>query len=328
MRYTLAMRTVVAVLRGGPSSEYEVSLKTGSAVLEALDKDAFDARDIFIDRNGAWHLHGVEVAPERALKGIDVAFNAMHGEYGEDGQVQRLLEKLGTPYTGSGPFASATAFHKQRTKDAVKKLGVKVAHGVTVEAQDDIESLAHNLFRTFPHPAIIKPVAGGSSVGTTIANNFAQLQYALEQAFTVSPTALVEEFIPGREATVGVVDNFRNEPAYALMPVEIIPPAKHPFFSYEAKYGGETIERVPGNFSNEEKLELERLAKLVHQGMDLRHYSRSDFIIAKRGIYFLEVNTLPGLTQQSLLPKALGAIGSSLSQFLQHVIDLARKGKK
>ncbi len=321
------MRTVVAVLRGGPSSEYEVSLQTGASVLEALDKETYDARDIFIDRAGKWHLHGVTMTPERALKGSDVAFNALHGEYGEDGQVQRLLERLQLPYTGSGPHASSIAFHKQRTREAASKLGVKVAHGMLAEKTDDIETLAHQIFRSFPHPAIVKPVIGGSSVGTTVANNFAELQYALEQSFAVSPTALIEEFIKGREATVGVVDNFRDEKLYALMPVEIIPPSNHKFFSYDAKYSGETIERVPGNFSHAEKAELERLAKLVHEGLGLDHYSRSDFILSKRGIYFLEVNTLPGLTKESLLPKALNAVGSSLSQFLHHVLQLARRGK-
>ncbi len=319
------MRTVVGVLRGGPSSEYEVSLKTGASVLEHLDREQYDPRDIFISRDGTWHLHGIAVAPEKALQGVDVAFNAMHGEYGEDGQVQRLLERLGTPYTGSGVIASGTAFNKHLTKQEAKKLGVKVAHGMVVEDAGDSEALARQLFRSFPHPAIVKPVAGGSSVGTTIANNFHQLEFALDQAFKVSPQALIEEYIKGREATVGVLDDFRGEKFYALMPVEIIPPAQHSFFSYDAKYGGETIERVPGNFTHAEKAELERIAKLVHGGMGLSHYSRSDFILSKRGIYFLEVNTLPGLTKESLLPKALNAVGSSLSQFLHHVISLARR---
>ena len=319
------MRTVVAVLRGGPSTEYDVSLKTGASVLESLNREKYDPRDIFISRSGEWHLHGVPATPERALRGVDIAFNAMHGEYGEDGQVQRLLERLGVPYTGSGPFASSVAFHKQRTKEAVERVGVKVAHGVAVESAGDIEALAHRLFRTLPHPAIVKPVVGGSSVGTTIAHNFTELQFALEQAFAVAPTALVEEFIRGREATVGVLNHFRNEPTYALMPVEIIPPPEHAFFSYDAKYGGKTEERVPGNFSRTEKDELQRLAKLVHGGLGLNHYSRSDFIVSKRGIYFLEVNTLPGLTKESLLPKALHAVGAKLSDFLDHVLQLARK---
>src|SRR3989344_4484284 len=257
------MRTVVGVLRGGPSSEYEVSLKTGASVLEALDREKYEPRDIFISRSGEWHAHGVAMEPEKALKGIDVAFVAMHGEFGEDGRLQRQLDALGVPYTGSDAFASSLAFYKVHTKNAGRQLGGKIAHG--------------------PGPG----ARGGGAAG-------------------------------------GVVDDFGGERAYALMPVEITPPPHQPFFNYEAKYSGETTERCPGNFSDTEKGELERIAKVVHEGLSLAHYSRSDFIVSKRGIYFLEVNTLPGLTQESLLPKALRAVGSSLAHFLDHVISLAR----
>lgn len=317
------MRTVVGVLRGGPSSEYEVSLKTGASVLEHIDRDKYDPRDIFIDKSGEWHLHGLAVPPAKALHGVDVAFNAMHGEFGEDGMAQRLLDSLAVPYTGSGAFASATAFNKHLTKEAAKKLGVKIAHGVVVDRQDP-HALAHTLFRTFPHPAIVKPLASGSSVGVAVAHDYAGLVRALEGAFASAEKVLIEEFIKGREATVGVINDFRGEQAYALMPVEIIPAPHHGFFSYEAKYSGETKELVPGNFTQAEKDELAHLARAVHEGLNLAHYSRSDFIVSRRGVYFLEVNTLPGLTQESLLPKALTAVGSSLTEFISHVLHLAR----
>jgi len=319
------MRTVVGVLRGGPSREYEVSLKSGASVLAALNTDKFEARDIFIDRAGQWHSHGRSLSPEKALAGVDVVFIAMHGEYGEDGQVQRILDGLGVPYVGSDAFASTLAFNKHHTKEAAKKLGVKVAHGLVLEPakEGEIEALAHRLFRSFPHPAIVKPVSGGSSVGMHVAHTYHGLEHALRHASEHSPKILIEEFIPGREATVGVVDHFRGEKAYALMPVEIIPPPHKAFFDYDAKYSGESTERVPSHFDDATKTELERIAKVVHEGLNLRHYSRSDFIVSKRGIYFLEVNTLPGLTEQSLLPKALAAGGSSLSHFLEHVVNLA-----
>ena len=294
------MRTVVAVLRGGPSNEYSVSLKTGAAVLDALDKEKYEPRDIFIDRNGQWHMHGIGVPPEKALFGTDVVFNALHGHYGEDGQVQRLLEQLGVPYTGSGAVASAASFNKQQTKYLAQNLGVKVAYGIMVENTGDIETLAHTLFRTFPHPAIIKPVTGGFSQGTTIAENFNQLQYALAKAFDFAPQALVEEYIKGRDATVGVIQNFRNESAYALLPSpnEIL--------------------------SQKEKNSLIAIAKKIHEGLGLSHYSESDFVVSKRGIYFLEVNTLPNLSKESLFHKSLNAVGSSLSHFIDHVIGLSR----
>ena len=136
------MRTVVGVLRGGPSSEYEVSLKSGANVLEHLNKDKYEARDIFIDKEGQWHVHGRAVMPEKALIGVDVAFNVLHGEYGENGVVQKLLEEVGVPYTGSDAFASTIAFNKHSTREIVKKLGVKIAQGVLVEPGEDLDALS------------------------------------------------------------------------------------------------------------------------------------------------------------------------------------------
>ncbi len=297
------MRTVVGVLRGGPSSEYDVSLKSGAAVLEALDKDKYEPRDIFIDRDGQWHMHGIGVTPEKALFGTDVAFNALHGHYGEDGQVQRLLGQLGVPYTGSSAVASATSFNKQQTKYLAHNLGVKVAHGIMVENTGDTEAIAHTIFRSFPHPAIVKPVTRGSSHGTTIAENFIQLQFALNKAFDFAPQALVEEYIKGRDATVGVIQNFRNEATYALLPTP-----------------NETL-------SQKEKNGLIAIAKKIHDGLGLSHYSESDFVVSKRGIYFLEVNTLPHLAKESLFHKSLNAVGSSFSHFLDHVITLVMRRK-
>jgi D-alanine-D-alanine ligase len=322
------MRTVVGVLRGGPSSEYEVSLKTGASVLKHLNPEKFEARDIFVDRAGVWHLRGAGAAPDQALLGVDVVFNAMHGEYGEDGSVQRMLDALNMPYTGSGAAASRLAFDKHHTKAAIKRLAIKTPRALVLnERPQDFEEAAFEIFRTFPHPAFVKPAVGGSSVGAALAENFHALAWGLERAFDIAPKVLVEEYIKGREATVGVIDEFRNEKTYALMPVEIIPPQDQPFFNYEAKYGGKSVERVPGNFTSAEKDELARLARAVHAGMNLAHYSRSDFIVSPRGIYFLEVNTLPGLTEESLLPKAVEAVGSKLPDFLEHVITLARSGK-
>ncbi len=326
------MREVIGVLRGGPSSEYEVSLKSGASVLEALDREKYEPRDIFISRGGEWHLHGVPATPERALRGVDVVFNVIHGEYGEDGRLHQVLDSFGVPYTGAGADAAVLAFNKHHTREAVKNFGVKVAHGLVVDRppSGDAEATAFDIFRSFPHPAVVKPVIGGSSVGVTMAESFHGLVRGLERAWQVSPRALIEEFIPGKEATVGVIDNFRGEQTYALMPVEIIPPAKNPFFDYDAKYGGQSIERVPGNFTQEESSELSRVAKLVHQKLGTSHYSRSDFIVSKRGIYFLEINPAAavGLTKESLLPKAVAAVGAKLSDFLEHIINLARGQKR
>lgn len=324
------MKTVVGVLRGGPSSEYEISLKSGANVLSALNQEKHRPVDIFIDRQGRWHVYGIEMAPQKALQGIDVAFNVLHGEYGESGEVQKILESAGTPYTGSDAFSSTIAFNKHATKEIVKKIGVKVARGVLLEREgNDVEQMALNLFRTFPHPSMIKPVIGGSSVGMSVADSYHALLDGLQVAFEVSPTVLVEEFIKGKEATVGIIENFRNEPLYALLPIEIIPPPQHNFFSYEAKYSGKTIERVPGNFTSAEKKYLTGAAKKVHEALGALHYSRSDFIVAKRGIYFLEINSAAavGMTAESLFPKAIEAVGAKIPEFLDHIILLALHNK-
>jgi D-alanine-D-alanine ligase len=327
------MRTVVGVLRGGPSSEYEVSLRSGANVLSALDKEKYEPRDLFIDRSGAWHVFGAPVTPERALRGVDVAINVIHGEYGEDGRLHEILDSLAVPYTGSGKSASVLAFNKARTKQAVKKIGIKTPRAILVDAEDvkgDIEGFAYNIFRTFPHPAIVKPVIGGSSVGTTVVNNYHTLEWALEAAFRVSPQVLIEEYIKGREATVGVIDGFRGEKFYALMPIEIIPPKANAFFDYDAKYSGETIERVPGNFTAGQKEELMNAARRAHEALGVSHYSRSDFIVGRRGIYFLETNNASGvgMSDQSLFPKALAAVGAKMPDFIDHIVALAREDKK
>lgn len=312
-------------MRGGPSSEYDVSLKSGATILNALDREKYEPRDLFISRQGEWHAGGIALPPERALAGVDVAFNVIHGAFGEDGRVQRLLERHAVPYTGADAFASIIAFNKERTKDIARRAGIKVAHGVVAEPGGDVERQAFELFRSFPHPAIVKPVVGGSSVATTLADSYHALEHGLREAFKVAPAALVEEFIRGREATVGVVDGFRGQPAYALLPVEIASPPGHAFFSWDAKYGGQSTERCPGNFTPQEKHALERAAIRMHQEMELAHYSRSDFIVSPRGIYFLEINPAAavGMTEESLFPKALAAVGASLAEFTDHVVSLA-----
>lgn len=315
----------VAVLRGGPSDEHEVSLKTGANVLKHLNREPYRAIDVYIDRQGVWHMRGVPLAPERALGAVDVVFNAMHAQYGEDGTVQRLLDRLGVAYTGSGALASALAMNKALTKDMLQKHGIRMARSVTLSVSPDLERQIAETFRTFPQPSVIKPVSSGSSVGVTIARSFQEFATGIKNAFQHAAQVLVEQFIPGKEATVGVVERMRGQKQYGLPPVEIVPPAACTFFDYTAKYGGESIERCPGNFSRTETDELIRVARLAHEALGLRHYSRSDFMVGPRGeVYFLETNTLPGLTDESLLPKSLAAVGVTMPQFLDHVIDLAR----
>ena len=317
------LRKKIAVLRGGPSSEYEVSLKTGAEILNNLSDDRYDLADVCITREGDWYCHGVKTKPGEILSQIDVVVNAMHGEYGEDGKVQRILETFGVPYTGSQSIPSAMAMNKTLAKQEFKKKGIKVPIDIVLEKGS--YNVAE-VFKTFPMPAIVKPVSAGSSLGIGLARTAIELEKAIKDAFEISDKILVEEYIEGREATCGVVDGFRGQDVYTLLPIEIRPKSENSFFDYDAKYSGESDEICPGNFTSEEKEKMQELARQAHEVLGLRHYSRSDFIISpRRGIYLLETNSLPGLTANSLLPVSLKAIGCSLEEFLEHLIGLAEK---
>jgi D-alanine-D-alanine ligase len=317
----------VGVLRGGPSSEYEVSLKTGASVLKHLPEE-YHAQDIFISKDGSWHKGGIAYAPGEILKHLDVVFNALHGEYGEDGRVQHLLDTFAMPYTGSGYLASALGMNKALTKKVFTEHGIKTPLHKTLSKGGYTHADVLHLFKTFPMPAVVKPVRAGSSVGVSIARTVGGLEEALKKAYEYDTEALIEEYISGREATCGVIEGFRGEAMYSLLPVEIVHNSSSGLFDYEAKYSGKSKEICPGNFTREEIKKIQDASVAVHKALCLRHYSRSDFIVhPKRGIYILEVNTLPGLTEESLFPISLSAVGSSLPEFLGHILELAQ-GKK
>ena len=320
-------QTKVGVLRGGPSNEYEVSLKSGAAVLNVLNNHHFDTyigKDIFIDRKGIWHKDGLPLRPEQAINSVDIVFNALHGAYGEDGKVQSLLEDLGKPFTGSGSLGSSIGMNKILAKGIFKTHGLKTPIFKSFSSEniiDNVEAVTAELFQTFHMPAIVKPVKSGSSVGVTLVKYYNELPNALLEAAKHDDTVMIEEFISGVEATCAVIDGFRGQELYALPPVEIRP--VNSFFDYEAKYAGKSIEIVPATFSVELKKSIEESARNIHRALGLRHYSRSDFIVhPRRGIYVLEVNTLPGLTDESLLPKALRAIGSDTHELVGHLLSL------
>lgn len=317
------MQTIVGVLRGGPSREHEVSLQTGAAMLANLPEERFSARDIYIDKNGVWHDRGRPTPPERILRQVDVVLNGLHGEYGEDGEVQKLLERFGTPYTGTDSFGSYLAMHKVMSKIRAREAGLLTPEFRYIENDTGSELAALEIIRTFHQPVVVKPVGWGSSVGVSLVGGHAPVLAAIKKLFADgAPSVLVEEYIRGNEAAAGVVEGLRGEAFYMLPPVEILPP-EGDFFSYDAKYSGQSRELCPGNFSRVDTEELRRAAKVMHRALGLRHYSRSDFIVAPRGVYYLETNTLPGLTTESLLPKSLAAIGVKFSDFLSHLVNLA-----
>jgi len=318
----------VGVVRGGVSDEYTVSLKTGGAFLRNLPEYC-EGVDILIDKKGLWHCGGIPQKMEDIFAHVDVALNALHGCYGEDGKIQQCFESFGIPYTGSGSFGSALAMNKVIAKERFKAVGLKTPYAVNLSKDEYGEGAVVRLYREFPQPSVVKPHNRGSSFGVVIAHSFDEFQKAIDEAFLHSDVVLIEEYKKGREVSCGVLDDFREQEHYAFPPIEIIPPPHSAFFDYDAKYTGISQELCPSpNLSLEEKDEIMTMAISAHKALGLRHYSRSDFILTPQGIYLLEINTLPGLTEESLLPKASEAVGLSFSGFVEHLIKLALKNNK
>ncbi len=308
----------IGVLRGGPSPEYEVSLKTGGRIL-SLDIPGYKWKDIFIDKHGVWHLNGVAKKPSSILSGVDGVFNALHGTYGEDGGIQEVLDIFGIPYTGSGRVASALAMRKDLSLKCCADKGINIPISLLIREGDAGEDVI-TFCEKVSFPLVVKPVSSGSSIGVFLVSSEDELKAAVKESFKYGSAVLVQEYIEGREATCGVIEGFRGEEIYGLFPVEIVPHFST-FFDHEQKYGGKTIEFCPGNFSEEEKNMILKNAVLIHRCLGLRHYSRSDFVVnSERGVFMLEVNSLPGLTENSLFPLELESSGISFEEFVSEIL--------
>lgn len=304
---SFAHKIRVGVLRGGPSPEYDVSLNTGQTILANLP-EGYEPLDILVSKNRVWHQSGLEKNPYDILKTVDVVINAMHGSYGEDGTVQKLLEDFGMPFTGSDSLASALGMNKVMSKNVFNNYGLKTPHHIVMEKNENgiTREMISKINENLVFPIIIKPISSGSSLGVSLVENVGQIKEALKKSFEHSPKLLVEEYINGKEVTCGVIEGFRGQKFYTLLPVEVL----------DSKY------KIPSSFREDEKRQIEETTALIHQILGLRHYSRADFILhPKRGLFVLEVNTLPELTHRSPFIKSLEAVGGNIGEFLSHLIS-------
>ncbi len=327
-------RIKVAVLMGGTSAEREVSLSTGRQILNALDAEKYTVYALDTASGQKFLPAGITqpLALLRAAEGgaeitalpqlplaaasekPDAVFIALHGRGGEDGTVQGMLEVLGVRYTGSGVLASALAMDKAMAKRVLSGVGVRMPQDVTLRHGETLPR------ESLPLPLIVKPNAQGSTIGMTIVREQSEMQAALAAAFEYDDTVLVEQFIIGTEITVPILGNAALE---VLPIVEIVPNGG--FYDYKAKYtAGETEEIVPARISETVAAEARRIATLCHQTLGCRGMSRTDMIVTAEGeVYTLEVNTIPGMTPTSLLPRSAEAAGYSFSQLLDRLIALA-----
>lgn len=311
----MAMR--VAVLMGGTSAEREVSLRSGGAVASALRELGHEVVEVDV---------GPDVALRMAdLQGrIDAAFLALHGRMGEDGTIQGLLEILGIPYTGSGVMASALAMNKHLSKLVFRACGIPVVEDVVVSAArvgaEGLEEVAGEVSSLLGFPCMVKPNCEGSTVGAGRVRGREELEDAIREALRHDDLVLVERFITGREVTVGLVGG-----GPTVLPVlEVV--ASKGFYDYECKYTpGMTEYIVPAPISASLAERLQELALEAHAALCCEGLSRVDFMLdAEERPYCLEVNTIPGMTSLSLIPKAAAAAGISFNRVVEMVLETAR----
>jgi len=296
---------------GGPSAEHEISLKTGAMVLKNLERGKYSTFPFLIAKNGKWPM-----TPKALKKKCDMVFIAMHGEFGEDGTVQAILEKSKIPYTGSGVKASRLGMDKVKSFKIFARAGLNVP---------DYEVLKNNKGKIKINlPLVVKPADRGSSVGLSIVQNPKKILAALKLAFKFSRVAIVQKYIRGRELTCGVLE-INGRPR--ALPVTEIIPLRRVFFDYYSKYTkGASDEITPANLPKNIARKIQKAALLTHKAIGASGYSRSDFILGNDGdLYILEINTLPGMTATSLVPQAAQAVGIPFPKLLDLIIESALK---
>lgn len=301
----------IALIEGGWSREREVSLKSGEAVYNALDKDKYEVRRY----DPSFNLPKLM----EDYKSIDLALPFLHGKKGEDGSMQGLLDLLNLPYVGSGVLASALAMNKSVSKKFFLSAGLRVARDKLVLRNKDFDPA--EILSNLGIPTVIKPVSEGSSIGLKICSTSEEVEQAVNDILSVSSEAMAEEYLNGREVSCAVLGNREPE---ALPVVEIIPQKEYGFFSYKAKYiPGASKEICPASLSREVYKKAQSCAIKAHSVLGCRNFSRSDMIVVNSVVYILETNTIPGMTENSIFPLAARTAGLSFSLLMDRLIELA-----
>lgn len=324
-----AKKPRILVALGGRSSERKISILSGKQVALALEKKGYPT-DILDVGTGKFHqipeLDALEVDPKKIdavpsfpltdiKRHFSLVFIVMHGQFGEDGGLQALLEEISVNYVGSRPAPCAVAQDKRFAKIVMRAAGVPTADFQIIKSENDKLEIKF--------PVVIKPVKEGSSNGVSICENEADYKFAIKNTLEKYKDVMVEPYLGNKEFTVGVLES-ENGQAKALPVIEIKP--KNKFFDLDAKYDGTTDEIVPAKIDKKLADNLQRIAVLAHESLGMRHFSRTDIIIDQKGNpQVLDTNPIPGLTSESLFPKAAHAAGFSFEDLIEHLVKLSSK---
>lgn len=318
----------VAITMGGYSSEYQISLTSGGVVYSYLDKTKYNAFKIHIFKEKWVYVNdsgteypinkndfSVDVNGDKIT--FDVVFNAIHGTPGEDGLMQAYFELLGIPQTSCDYYQSALTFNKRDLLSVLKPYGIKTATSYYLNLGDVIDS--DLIIKTVGLPCFVKPNKSGSSFGISKVKTIEELLPAIENAYKEDNEIIIESFLDGVEVSVGVI-NYKGK--VIVLPItEIV--SENDFFDYEAKYLGKSQEITPARISDELKQKVETVAKRAYEVLKMKGFSRSEFIIVDNEPYMLEMNTIPGMTTESILPQQAKVAGISLTELFDNAIELA-----
>ena len=321
------MKKNIAIIMGGYSSEDKISIKSGEVVYKTLSEEKdINLYKIIIKKDEWYHedkdftkyeirKDTFQIIKNDQLISIDLVFNTIHGIPGENGEIQSYLEKIGIHQTSSESYESKITFDKNICKEEIKKIGYLTPKSLIINKNEDYD--IEEILSKLKLPIFIKPNAGGSSFGISRVDDKKNIINSINFCFKEDDNALIEEEISGREISVGVI-KYKNE-IISLPPTEII--SHNSFFDYDAKYNGESDEITPADITKEEEEEVRKISLDIYKKLNLKGFSRCDFILRNNLFYFLEVNTNPGLTEESILPQQAIAANISLKDLFRSVID-------
>lgn len=322
------MKPNIAIIVGGYSSESNISLKSGSVVYKHLPKNQFNCFNIHI-RNNQWvyasdsgqefpvNLHDFSIATDNKIIHFDCVFNAIHGSPGEDGLMQAYFELLKIPHTSCGSYQAALTFNKRDCLNVLKAYDIPTAISYALNKGDSVS--AKEIIDRVGLPCFVKANRAGSSFGVTKVHKIEALQSAIDIAFEHDDELIIESFLDGTEVSVGVL-KYKGE--ILVLPItEIV--SENDFFDYEAKYLGKSEEITPARISKIQEDNVKNMAKSIYDILKMDGFSRSEFIFVGDTPYFLEMNTVPGLTEESILPKQAACAGISLSELFTNAIQEA-----
>ena len=317
----------IAILMGGNSSEYDVSIRSANEVLRNLDKEKFEIYLILL-RQSSWQVLELDgkkinidkndfsfIKEGKSIK-FDSVFNMIHGTPGEDGKIQAYLEMLNIPHTSCDFLVSALTFHKFACKSLLKNNNIALAKDIFFKKNDEIDK--KKIINYFNFPLFIKPNKSGSSFGISKVNNENEILAAIEKSFSEDTEIIIEEFVEGREITCGLVKINNEILAFPLTEIK----SKNDFFDFEAKYTPSKVEEItPAQIDEQLTKECQELSKRIYQLLNCKGIVRMDFILKNKTFYFLEVNTIPGMSKESLVPQGIAKSKWKIKDIFTKIIE-------